>query len=371
MSRRLALMLFLFLFAGIMGSAVSFKRVGAVSKIYINADGSIYPSAVPIQRSGGIYTLAGDITSDNGGIEIDRNNMTLDGAGHTIQGSGSYFGVYLQSVSNITIKNTVIKSFSSGIYLSGSPNISILNDTVTAAQEEGVELYSSSNVSIASNHITSSVGGVFLSSSPNDGIRANIIVGASYGLNIQNSPCNISRNVIASCTQYGMWISNSAGCSIFQNNVTDNAIGIELNYSPLCTVYENQIANNQYGISFVYSLQNKIFHNNFVQNAMPPEGLQGTNTWDDGYPSGGNYWSGYNGLDVHSGLGQNLTGSDGIGDGAVVLDPQIANPQNIDHYPLMTLHAIPEFQPVSALLLLALATLLIVVAYGKKRFWPI
>lgn len=103
--------------------------------------------------------------------------MTLDGAGHTIQGPGATLGVSSQSVSDITIKNTVIETFSSGVYLSDSSNISILNNTVTAVQEEGIELYSSSNVSIASNHITSSAGGVFLNLSSNDSITANSIVG--------------------------------------------------------------------------------------------------------------------------------------------------------------------------------------------------
>ena len=38
------------------------------------------------------------------------------------------------------------------------------------------------------------------------------------------------------------------------------------------------------------------------------------NSWDDGYPSGGNYWSDYNGTDSLKGPYQNLTGSDGVGD---------------------------------------------------------
>jgi hypothetical protein len=54
------------------------------------------------------------------------------------------------------------------------------------------------------------------------------------------------------------------------------------------------------------------------------------NKWDNGYPSGGNYWSDYNGTDLYSGPYQNVTGSDGIGDTPYVID---AN--NTDHYPLM------------------------------------
>jgi hypothetical protein len=51
---------------------------------------------------------------------------------------------------------------------------------------------------------------------------------------------------------------------------------------------------------------------------------------DNGYPSGGNYWSDYNGTDMYHGPYQNQTGSDGIGDTPYVID---AN--NTDNYPLM------------------------------------
>jgi hypothetical protein len=54
------------------------------------------------------------------------------------------------------------------------------------------------------------------------------------------------------------------------------------------------------------------------------------NVWDDGYPSGGNYWSDYKGIDVKSGPNQDQPRSDGIGDTPYVID---AN--NQDRYPLM------------------------------------
>jgi len=54
-------------------------------------------------------------------------------------------------------------------------------------------------------------------------------------------------------------------------------------------------------------------------------------TWDDGYPSGGNYWSNYTGADIKSGISQDETGSDGIGDTAHI----VSSGNNTDRYPLM------------------------------------
>lgn len=56
-----------------------------------------------------------------------------------------------------------------------------------------------------------------------------------------------------------------------------------------------------------------------------------TNIWDAGYPSGGNYWNDYVGVDEMRGPNQNIEGSDGIGDSAYT----IRAPNNIDRYPLM------------------------------------
>jgi hypothetical protein len=55
-----------------------------------------------------------------------------------------------------------------------------------------------------------------------------------------------------------------------------------------------------------------------------------TNQWDNGYPSGGNHWSNYNGKDLFSDPEQNHLGSDGIGDMSCTIDSY-----NVDDYPLM------------------------------------
>jgi hypothetical protein len=57
-----------------------------------------------------------------------------------------------------------------------------------------------------------------------------------------------------------------------------------------------------------------------------------TNDWDDGYPSGGNYWADYRGVDKNHGENQNIPGSDGLGDTPY----QILGGAGQDRYPLMS-----------------------------------
>ncbi|HKI75855.1 MAG TPA: hypothetical protein VKA28_01525, partial [Candidatus Bathyarchaeia archaeon] len=71
--------------------------------------------------------------------------------------------------------------------------------------------------------------------------------------------------------------------------------------------------------------------NNLVNNTIQAQDDQpGQNSWDNEYPSGGNYWSDYKGVDNCSGPQQNICPSpDGIGD-----TPYVFNSAQ-DNYPLM------------------------------------
>ena len=124
-------------------------------------------------------------------------------------------------------------------------------------------------------------------------------------------------------SEKGIWILLSWDVSIFDNIITDNVYGIRKN-SPACSrhnYFKNYIINNVYGIySDEGTYNDLIYHNNFLQNTY--HAYSDGNTWDNGYPSGGNYWYNYTGIDQNN---------DGFGD----------TPYNIpggngkDNYPLM------------------------------------
>jgi hypothetical protein len=72
--------------------------------------------------------------------------------------------------------------------------------------------------------------------------------------------------------------------------------------------------------------------NNFITSTGQIYMYLSANSWDNGYPTGGNYWSTHAGaaIDLFRGVGQNESGSDGIGD-----SPYIFGSNETDHYPLM------------------------------------
>lgn len=92
-------------------------------------------------------------------------------------------------------------------------------------------------------------------------------------------------------------------------------------------------------ISLSDSYNNSIYHNNFLNDGANAED-DGVNFWDNGYPSGGNFWDDYSGSDIFSGPNQDLPGSDGFGDTNYT---NILSGANVDEYPLVGPFELLEF----------------------------
>jgi hypothetical protein len=122
--------------------------------ICIRADGSINLTSAHIQRTGDTYTLTGNIL--NYSIEVQRDNIILDGANFTLQGSKENGiqarGVYITDRSNVTIKNLKIKVFQYGIWGDHTTNNSILENEITDTAT-AIGLVYASNIHIEHNKI--------------------------------------------------------------------------------------------------------------------------------------------------------------------------------------------------------------------------
>jgi parallel beta-helix repeat protein len=333
--------MFILLVTGILTLAFNIQPAKASGTIYIRADGSIDPPTVPISTVDNItYTFTGDVI--NNSIVVERDNIVVDGAGYTVQGTGSTGyeqskGIVISMRSNITIKNTRIAGFQYGVYTYPSLVSSmLLNNTITE-NYDGVWLSVSSNNTISGNNVVNNGWGISFDSSSNNTISGNNITANNYyGIWLVDSGSNsISGNYITNNGGDGIWLESSSGNIVSGNNITaNNRDGILLyNSSSYNSISGNYLtANNGDGVWLFSSSSNSIFHNNFINNAEQVYSSGSVNVWDNGYPSGGNYWSDYTGVDLCKGPYQNETGSDGIGDTQYSIDLD-----NADRYPLMNL----------------------------------
>jgi len=106
-----------------------------------------------------------------------------------------------------------------------------------------------------------------------------------------------------------------------------------LKRSSFNTITRNNFSNNKYGVYIShFSSNNLLYHNNLISNRRNAYD-KGTSIWDNGYPSGGNYWDDYTGEDQYHGPNQDLIGSDGIGDIPYIILGK--KPNSKDCYPLM------------------------------------
>jgi parallel beta-helix repeat protein len=320
----------------------------ADTPIYIRADGSIDPADSPISSADNdTYTFTENI---NNSIIIQRNNITIDGNGHTIQGSRNETGFTLTNLYNVTIRNTKIRNFLNGIYFDSTSHSTISGNTITESNRS-LELYNSANYNaiygnnmeynnfsiymwmhsdhntITENNITNNAhpASILLAECSDNTITENNITDSRLdSISLSRSTNNtISRNNITNNGGYGIWLSQSSNNTITDNDINRNNKGITISLaSNNNTIHANNITSNSaYGIALYQGKNNTITHNNLVANAqhvnISTPNLN--NDWDNGLE--GNYWSNYTGSDANH---------DGTGDTAHTL-----NADNSDNHPLM------------------------------------
>jgi len=213
-------------------------------------------------------------------------------------------------------------------------DVYILTDNVTS-QTDGIVIEKSSIAFDGSGYtVQGGAGGngFYLNGISNVTIRNARTEGFNYGIYLESTSRNvISRNDIRGSTYDGIGLYDATNNTVSSNSIKENDwSGIGLYFSLDNNISANHISNNYYGMNCFSSQENWIFHNNFVANTNQTSSDGLPNTWDNGYPSGGNYWNDYIGTDIYSGPNQNQPGSDGIGD-----TPYNVSENNQDGYPLM------------------------------------
>jgi len=315
--KRRAVLILMLILCSVLVALPNILTVRASETIYIRADGTV-EGTDKIQRDGNVYTFTDNIVNQS--IVVEKDNIVVDGAGYTLEGDGTIESIWLENRCNVTIKNMQITHFGAGIKIMGTcKNNTIIGNNIT---DNGHETYGNgiwvsfgaSNNTISGNNITNNYVGIF------------VYMG---GGNL------ISENYITSNWGAGVWIAGGSN-RIMRNDIINNGVGVSVDIG-----------------------ENIIYHNNFVNNTVQAavnEASSAVNIWDDGYPSGGNYWNNYNGTD---------NDGDGIGD-----TPYILNENNQDNHPLMEPTIIPEFPSWTPLLVMLFSFTVIAVIYRRTLHKP-
>gem|GEM_PF-1912562 len=238
-------------------------------------------------------------TSIDGGGTGDCIKITVDSviiSGFTIQHAGSVVGgidkdagIELMNVRDCLISdNRIIDNGLLGVWL------------------YRYSLGTCTNNTIDNNNCSNNQYGIYSELSTANHITGNMLFNNSRGLYQASSTHDVTGNTF-------YW----NGFGILYSGANNNVIT------------ENSFRENYYGFYIDSGTGNLVHHNDFLNNNISAVD-DAANTWHNGYPPGGNYWSDYAGSDIYSGVNQDQPGSDGIGDTSFVIDGD-----SQDMYPLM------------------------------------
>ena len=323
MRKAFALVLILVILISSCIIAVQPVKAQSLTGIIINADGSVTPSSPAIQMAENTCIITANLNSS---ITVERGNIVVDGANHTLQGPGisqNTIAITLMA-SNVTVENLHVTGWKAGVY--GAFNNNTITNNVFAGNYQAVSIYADNYV-VSENSISGSSDAAIL-----------IDTGATRPQGDDNL---ITQNQLTS-NNWALDILNSNGTTIAQNNVTNNAVALVLgtlsanvNSAGFQLLYSNNFINNTQILYVPIGVP-------FMQDVVP---LSPAGQWD--YGSIGNYWSDYlsrypNATEIdHSGIGDtpyaiidSTTYSDDYANGTAITGTAILGTA-IDRNPLM------------------------------------
>jgi len=176
-----------------------------------------------------------NLQSDKTCLTIQNDDLILDCKGHSITGGMEQdsFGIYLDGRRNITIKNCIIQNYLSGIFVSSSSDLSLLDLTADNNSWSGISISSSENIIVdgvsASNNRKS---GIELVSSSNASLSNNQLNENSYGIIIRfSNGIGLLNNYICASSPINLQCEE-ADIVNEEGNVCDKSDGCEISCSP-------------------------------------------------------------------------------------------------------------------------------------------
>ena len=296
-------------------------------------DGTGYGSCIYIGNTTDYFTVR-DCYLHDAGYGLNLINVQNGTATNITSESNLAHGIYLVSSGNCTVANCTLNSNAEVGILARTINYTTIDNNSAFDNNQQIYLISGST----HNLIINNSGNIYLDTECNN----NTIIGNSPSQNnlraiaIENSNNNMILNNNCSNAFSGITFFSSSNNIVTGNWISSNTNGGFLFYgsSDSNTILNNTISYNAlYGMYIDSGNSNLIYHNNFINNSAQARAIEG-NQWDNGYPTGGNYWSDYDGTDTFSGQNQDIPGSDSIGD----VNYTISDAPNVDNYPIKHLY---------------------------------
>ena len=305
-----------------------------------------------------------------GALFVKVFNSTLRG----YASNASYYGAALMWGADNRIENISVNASYRGIYLSNNTRATINGVYVSNATNAGLYPYISTRLNITNSTFYRNQYGVYLEyRSQYVNITNNTFDSHTY-IAIYTEATDdvrIVRNTVQGSLYWGIFVQASSGDHADRDFIIENrvnatgyydAIRLDYMYGGLveannvtgtgqAAIYLYQsngnlvrrntfrfqgygfyvygdsnslVANAIFNSSTTIYIQsggdfNKFYHNNLFTNNTSFYDAGTSNTFDNGYPAGGNYWSNTTHTDIYTGAAQTTSGSDGINDTAANL----------------------------------------------------
>ena len=201
----------------------------------------------------GEYKLIQNISNDyweTTCIEISSNDVIVDGAGYTIDGSGydgsrQTYGVKVNGHSNITVKNLKLTDLYFGIHYDDVSDGFIFNNDVSYISDTGILIDSSYYTTLTNNFASNNDHAIRLRYSSINILENNSASNSDWGFVLYHSDSNRLKNNIALDNHYGICLESSISNSLKGNIANSNNFnGIYLTTSQSDMFEDNIVLDN-------------------------------------------------------------------------------------------------------------------------------
>ncbi|MGQ9684277.1 MAG: NosD domain-containing protein, partial [Anaerolineae bacterium] len=266
MRRHLSLVLAVALLAGLLGAGSALAQTPRATPaqgtgtITLSESGWSDPAVGSWDAETRVATLTQDLTKS---VLVQADNLTLDGAGHTMTGTGSGDGIYLDGRSGVTIRNLTVRRFARAFVLLASTEITV---TASTASNSTYGYYLNNAASLCfleGNTASDNDYGFYLRTVSEITLEENVASGNRFrGFHVERSSMNeLSRNQALSNGQDGIYLQAAHYNTLDSNRSDGNGnYGLRVEACAANTLHANTMSQNRFNLRVDGTAENHYNH---------------------------------------------------------------------------------------------------------------